>query len=165
MAAKPVSAKAKSAKASAKKTPNRVGSARGARSGKVQAAEKRPEGRPAKFTVPASMAEKIDGYFASLYDDDGTMVRPPTVAGLALALGFLDRSSISDYAAKDEYFPLIKKARLRIEAFHEGRMSGQSPAGSIFWLKNHAGYADKQELTGANGGPLVLKVSPVEAAL
>ena len=164
MATKPVSAKAKAGKAPAKKTPSRASSARGARSGK-KPVEKRPEGRPAKFTAPASMAEKIEAYFASLYDEDGTMVRVPTVAGLTLALGFLDRSSVSDYAAKDEYFPLIKRARLRIEAFHEGRLSGQSPTGSIFWLKNHAGYADKQELTGANGGPLVLKLTSTEAAL
>ena len=164
MATKPVSVKAKSAKAPAKKTPSRASSARGARSGK-KLAEKRPEGRPPKYSEPELMIQRVKAYFAELVGDADKPDRPPTMAGLALALGFVDRQSLLDYEAKPEFSGVIKGARLRIQVYWESRLAGNAPTGSIFWLKNHAGYADKQELTGANGGPLVLKLTSTEAAL
>ena len=115
---------------------------------------KHPGGRPPVFDEPKTMAEKIEAYFADLGPKGTKAGQPPTIAGLALALGFLDRKSITHYSEKEEFFPVVKAARLRIEAFHEGRLSGTAPVGSIFWLKNHSEYSDRQELTGANGGPL-----------
>jgi hypothetical protein len=115
-------------------------------------------GRPRKWDNPDEMQEAIDAYFASL--NDGETAKPPTVAGLAIALGFCDRQSLQDYA-KDERFSFpIKAARHKIEAWHEGRLSGTSPTGSIFWLKNHAGYTDKQEQTiqSPDGGAIVLNI-------
>lgn len=140
------------AKATAKK-PAKGRSAVGARSGK------RSPGQPAKYTEPATMADKIKRYFDDLKG-------PPTMAGLALALGFADRQSLIDYSERSEEFScVIKNARVRIEAFHEARLATQSPTGSIFWLKNHARYSDRTELTGANGGPLeVITLTPAERA-
>jgi hypothetical protein len=120
-------------------------------------------GRPPKFTEPAPMAELIDAYFASLKGRGDKPDRPPTMAGLALALGFLDRRSLTDYSERDEFFPLVKKARLRIEAHHEERLSGPNCTGSICWMNNHAGYVMRQEFSGLNGGPIEYsKLTPAE---
>ena len=38
-------------------------------------------------------------------------------------------------------------------------MNGTTPTGAIFWLKNHAGYTDKQETTIEGGDkPVTIKV-------
>jgi hypothetical protein len=103
-------------------------------------------GRPRKYTNPDELDALVEEYF----DTCDT----PTMAGLALFLGFADRKAITNYAHNDTFAPVIKRARLRLEMFHEKRLSGQYPTGSIFWLKNHAEYADRQEITGANGGPV-----------
>ena len=90
------------------------------------------------------MEAQIDTYFKSLKGKNGD--KPPTLAGLALALGFVSRQSLFDYSENELFACAIKKAKARIEEHHEGRMSGTSPVGSIFWLKNNAGYVDKQEI-------------------
>jgi hypothetical protein len=40
----------------------------------------------------------------------------------------------------------------------ENLVEGKNAAGPIFWLKNHAGYRDKQELehTGKDGEPFTI---------
>ena len=77
-------------------------------------------------------------------------IKCPTITGLALHLGFMDRQSIYDYQEKEEYTCAIKKARLRIESNYETNLSGGAPTGSIFALKNF-GWKDKieQELSGS----------------
>ena len=107
------------------------------------------------------MGAKVDAYFTSLAKGRGKS-EPPTMAGLALALGFLDRQSLRDYSERTEAFScVVKKACLQIQAFHEKRLSGQYPTGSIFWLKNHSGYADRTELSGPGGGPFeVVTLTP-----
>jgi hypothetical protein len=109
--------------------------------------KKRTKGQPAKFTTPKTMADRIDVYFEGLKGEGNIPDRPPTMAGLALALGFLDRQSLRDYSERNEdYSCLIKKARLKIEAHHEERISGTNCTGSICWLNNHAGYTTKSEI-------------------
>lgn len=111
-------------------------------------AEKNRVGRPSKYNSPEEMQAAIDAYFDK--------AEAPTMAGLALELGFQDRRSLSDYAEKDNFLPVIKRARTRLEEFHERNLLGKNPTGSIFWLKNHSGYRDRQELTGASGGPVAI---------
>ena len=96
--------------------------------------------RPRVIETPEEFEAKAEGYFMDCALSD----RPPTVAGLAYALGFASRFSFYDYEKEPGFSHAVKRARLMIEAHHEGRMSGNSPTGSIFWLKNH-GWADKQE--------------------
>jgi hypothetical protein len=112
-------------------------------------------GRPPKYASPELMAKGIDKYFKSLELSDKP--EPPTVSGLVLFLGFTDRQSMYDYKAKEPYTCIIKNAVERIIRYHEARIA-TSPtcAGSIFWLKNHAGYSDKQEhtLSGPDGGSI-----------
>lgn len=107
------------------------------------------------------MQKAIDEYFEEhgdrpLLDDEGMplldkngnvimMTNPPTVSGLALHLGFLDRQSIYDYAKRNDGFSCtIKKAVMKIEAYAEAHLYMGKPTGAIFWLKNHR-WVDKQE--------------------
>lgn len=135
-----------------KKLPGRVGK------------QKHAGGRPPKYTAPATMAEKIAAYFESLRGEGDKPDRPPTMAGLALALGFLDRQSLRDYSARsEEYSCLVKKARLRIEAHHEERLSGANCTGSICWMNNHAGYTTTTELK--HTGSVTILAHPLDEAL
>jgi len=108
--------------------------------------EKKKRGRPPKYSDASIMQAKIEEYFNSLLGDEDKPDEPPTMVGLALALGFNDRQSLFDYIAKPEYTCILKKAKTRVEKFWERKLAGTSPTGAIFWLKNHAGYADKQEI-------------------
>ena len=69
----------------------------------------------------------------------------PTVTGLALALGFCDKSSLYDYAKKDEFSHSIKKALLIVENGYEKALRGEAAAGPIFALKNFD-WKDRQEI-------------------
>ena len=103
-------------------------------------------GRPRKYTDPKVMEQKIEEYFESITDENGDYKRPPTVSGLALFLGFCNKSSMYDY--RDEYPEFsdsIKKAIARLETFHEEKVSaGDKCVGNIFILKNF-GWSDRQQ--------------------
>ena len=71
---------------------------------------------------------------------------PYTVTGLALALD-VDRRTLLNYSEKDEFFPTIKKAKLRVENYLEKRLiNDSSTTGIIFNLKNNYDWRDKQEI-------------------
>lgn len=116
-------------------------------------------GRPLKFKTAIELEKQIDKYFEKcvdeiLRDEEGrplvnksgivaVISHPPTVAGLALWLGFEDRRSMYDYKDRPEFSHTIKKAILRIEENAENALiSGKASTGAIFWLKNH-GWTDK----------------------
>ena len=127
-------------------------------------------GRPPFYKTPKDLQDKIDEYFEEkcktipILDEMGrplvttkgipvVEVNPPTVAGLALYLGFEDRRSIYDYANRnDEFSHTIKKAITRIEEYAEKQLTSGAAVGAMFWLKNH-GWIDKtnQEITGNVG--------------
>ena len=96
--------------------------------------KKHPGGRPPKYSNPEDMQLKIDKYFAQ--DADNI-----TITGLAIALD-MDRASLVNYSERAEYFPIIKRARSRIESMIEKRLvvGKTNVAGLIFWLKNNAGW-------------------------
>ena len=73
---------------------------------------------------------------------------PPTVAGLALYLGFSSRFSLYDYKERPEFSHTIKTAIERIEDYAEQIIltNGASATGAIFWLKTHR-WTDKTEQT------------------
>lgn len=102
------------------------------------------------------MQAAIDKYFKSIEASE----IPPTVAGMSYFLGFPSRQRMHDYGARAAFTDVVKRAMERIEAYHEQRLCGSANAvGSIFWLKNHANYVDRAELTGAGGGPLETTVT------
>ena len=138
-------------------------------------------GRPAKYKTVEELEKKCDEYFRVCDEHTITIVmkgkkgkpdtiitkpdpQPYTSPGLALALGFCDRSSLDDYKNKKKFFPTIKKARSRIEEQRVTKaLRGQhNPVFSIFDLKNNFGYKDKTEteISGPGGGPIALTAIP-----
>lgn len=99
--------------------------------------------RPLKYKTVEELEAAIKEYFNSRQ----LQVVPPTVAGLALWLGFEDRQSIYDYKDRPAFSCTIKKAIMRIEEFAETQLllGEGSSTGAIFWLKNH-GWKDKTEV-------------------
>lgn len=119
--------------------------------------DKHPGGRPRIFDNPEDLAAKIQDYF--FYDEVeerqtgiGTVSIPtgkklpnrrPTLAGLAYALG-IDRQTLYNYAERDEFFDIIKKARCYVEMIYEERLVWDGQISVIFPLKN-MGWKDKTE--------------------
>lgn len=115
-------------------------------------------GRPAHYSTPEELQERVNAYFVYIQGerqqqvgDGGVMTEvwvrypePATVTGLALFLGFESRQSIYDYAEKGQFSYIIKNAKMRVECEYEKKLHGTSPTGSIFALKN-MGWKDKTE--------------------
>lgn len=116
-----------------------------------------------KFNSPEDMQEKIKAYFEDckgeqLTDDDGKPVldkygepirfgvKPLTVTGLALALGFTTRQSLLNYQGRGAYKAIIEAAKLQIENYAEMRLYDRDGwNGARFNLQNNfrAWDADK----------------------
>jgi hypothetical protein len=105
-----------------------------------------------KYPSPELFAKKCDEYFESLtrtkFDKElgeeiTYYIKPLTINGLSNYLDFYDATSLIDYAQKDEYLPIIKKARGKIYAYVESLLlSGKNVTGAIFWLKCNASWKD-----------------------
>lgn len=123
-------------------------------------------GRPPMYNTAEEMQGIIDAYFEEckgkiLTDDDGNVVRdkyympviinakPPTITGLALALGFTSRQALLNYQAKDEFVDTITRAKSRVECYAEERLYDKEGAnGAKFNLANNfVGWKDKQDVT------------------
>lgn len=98
-------------------------------------------GRPPIFGTAEEMQTAIDLYLNECKEEK----RPLTIMGLALSIGMC-RDTLCEYAKKGEFSDVVKTAKALVELSVEERLFGSNPAGSIFWLKNHAGYKDRQEL-------------------
>lgn len=133
-----------------------------------------PIGRPPMYSDVKELQNKIDMYFEhhiapkeeQIEDKDGnvkTLLRPgkpPTVAGLALYLGFADYRVIyrGPYKERPEFNHAIKSAIARIAEYAQEQLFIGQSTGAIFWLKNH-GWADKveSEVYGKDGGAIETK--------
>ena len=120
-------------------------------------------GRPPKFRTKEEIQEKIDAYFKEcdgelLMDDNGNPVctpktglvyikppKPPTVTGLALALGFASRQSLMEYQGKKEFNDTITRAKTRVEQYAEERLFDRDGSnGAKFSLSNNfSGWGEK----------------------
>lgn len=98
-------------------------------------------GRPKKYTETNVMQQRIDEYFKNCDKNN----KPYTLSGLALSLD-MDRRTLLNYSNDDEFFPTIKKARGKVEAYAEERLFYSNATGVIFNLKNNFNWEDKQEL-------------------
>lgn len=126
-------------------------------------------GRPPRYRSRAELEKRIEDYFESikgepLRDDDGKYVldkrgqvvmigeRPPTVTGLALALGFATRRSLMDYEAKPQFAEAITRAKSRIEMYAEERLYDRDGCmGARFNLRNNfRGWNDESRTDGAD---------------
>lgn len=122
-------------------------------------------GRPPFYNTAEEMQEKIDEYFEAckgrvLMDDNGEPyvdkhghpivvdVRPLTITGLALALGFNSRQALLNYQAKDEFHDTIMRAKAKVECYAEERLFDKDGAnGAKFSLANNFdGWKEKQQI-------------------
>lgn len=125
-------------------------------------------GRPPRYSTRAELEEKIEAYFDEikgepLRDDDGKYVldkrgqvvmigqRPPTVTGLALALGFATRKSLLEYQAKPQFARVIEEAKSRIAMYAEERLYDRDGCmGARFSLRYNFKWDDGSMGTGAD---------------
>ena len=109
--------------------------------------------RPLKYKTVDELQAAIDQYFEDckgkpLLDDDGNAVtdkhgnpiivgmKPPTVTGLALALGFASRQALLNYQGKKQFNDTITRAKARCEEYAEGRLFDRDGSnGAQFSLK------------------------------
>ena len=101
-------------------------------------------GQPPKFKNKEELQACIDRYKEYL-ESNG---KPPTIAGLAYYTG-IDRQTIYNYKAKDEFFDTIKGFVDYILFRWEELGLTDSSAGLIFIMKNY-GYTDKMETINTN---------------
>ena len=103
------------------------------------------------FETVEELELRIDEYFEDCITEKNT----PTVSGLSLYVGFLDRQSLFDYVNKDytdskgiKFSSCIKKAKSAIERNVEDQLlKGEgNQAGRIFVLKNGFNWRDKTEI-------------------
>lgn len=112
-------------------------------------------GRPPRYKTAEEMQLKIDEYFKKcggevlmndenkpVLDKNGQPVitgqKPPTVTGLALALGFTSRQALLNYEAKPRFIDTITRAKSRCEEYAETRLYDRDGArGAIFSLTNN----------------------------
>lgn len=126
-------------------------------------------GKPPKYKNKEEIQEKIDKYFEDckgepLTDADGNPMldkwqnpimigqKPPTVTGLALALGFTSRQALLNYQAKKEFVDTITRAKSRVEEYAESRLFDRDGSnGAQFSLRNNfKGWNETEEKRLAN---------------
>jgi len=132
-------------------------------------------GRPRIYENVDELAEMCESYFwVPVMIDAGNKVNPnekipsgkvesiakPSVTGLALYLGFADKTTLYEYRDRPEFSYPIKRALTMIERYHEEGLDGNSVAGRIFALKN-MGWKDKTE-TELSGGLEVKQITGME---
>lgn len=122
-------------------------------------------GRPPMYKTAEEMQEKIDAYFEEckgkiltnndgdiIYDKNGQPirydVRPLTVTGLALALGFNTRQALINYQGKKEFVDTVLRAKAKVEQYAEERLFDKDGAnGAKFSLANNFdGWREKQTI-------------------
>ena len=103
-------------------------------------------GRPRIYNDPEVLQTACDEFFIKCTQE----AKRPTVTGLALWLGFADKTTLYEYRDRDEFSYPIKRALTMIENELEAKLDGNNVAGVIFALKN-MGWKDKteQEIIGA----------------
>ena len=79
-------------------------------------------------------------------------VHPPTVTGLALALGFTSRQALLNYQAKPDFVDTITRAKARVEQYAEERLFDRDGSnGAQFSLRNNFKGWDADKKNGDSG--------------
>lgn len=119
-------------------------------------------GRKPRYKSKEEIEGIIEKYFEEckgtpLFGEDGKVMldkqghpiicgkKPPTITGLALALGFTSRQALLNYQAKAEFIDTITRAKSRVEAYTEERLFDKDGVqGAKFSLTNNfKGWAEK----------------------
>lgn len=98
-------------------------------------------GRPRKYKSPEEFDAAVDKHRAECVANE----EPLTWTGLALALGFSGRKEMDNYLGYEGFSHSVKRAKAFVEHSYERRLSGNSPAGAIFALKNMQ-WSDRLEV-------------------
>lgn len=119
--------------------------------------------RPPKYKTVDALQAAIDAYFEDcqgkpLVDDKGNAVtdkygepvivgaHPPTVTGLALALGFTNRQSLLNYQGKKQFLDTITRAKSRCEEYAESRLFDRDGArGAQFSLEHNFRWLEQDK--------------------
>ena len=128
----------------------------------AMAYKRNPVGRPPKYKSVEEIQGKIDAYFTAckghplmnpdtgepFQDKYGLPIivdaKPPTVSGLALALGFSCRRDLNAYQGKKEFCTTITRAKAQCEAYAEERLFDRDGTnGAQFSLRCNFGWNDK----------------------
>jgi hypothetical protein len=99
---------------------------------------------------------KVDQYF----DQQQATGRPPTIAGLALFLGFSDRQTFTEYGKREAFSLTVSRAKTMIEVDRSERLvlkDEYTPGLPMDLANNHGWVTGKNELTGKDGGPIQQK--------
>lgn len=124
-----------------------------------------PGGAPRKWRSVSAMQKAIDAYFEQCEGEpliiDGEQQRdkygvpivinakPPTVTGLALALGFTGRQALLDYQARPEFADTVTRAKARCEEYAERHLYDKDGAnGAKFSLGCNFGWNSGSEKSG-----------------
>lgn len=100
-----------------------------------------------KYKTEKDLQEGIDKYFQECNERE----LPYTMSGLAESLD-IDRRTLTNYSNNDLFFPLIKKAKQKVERqLEENALMGKSNSTfTIFNLKNNYGWRDQVEVKNDN---------------
>lgn len=117
------------------------------------------------YKTKEEIQEKIDAYFDAcegrpLIDGEGNPmldkwgnpimvgVKPLTITGLALALGFNSRQALLNYQGREEFNDTITRAKAKVEQYAEERLFDKDGAnGAKFSLANNfEGWKEKQSI-------------------
>ena len=130
--------------------------------------------RPRKYKSAKAMQDAIDAYFKScegepFRDDEGFAVRdkngmpiiinakPPTITGLALALGFASRQALINYQGTPEFNDTVTRAKSRCEEYAESRLYDKDGAnGAKFSLGCNFGWREVTETKLSTDGVKVI---------
>lgn len=130
-------------------------------------------GAPRKWKSVKAMQEAIDAYFKKCEGEplivDGAVavdkygspiiinVRPPTITGLALSLGFTGRQALIDYQGRPEFADTVTRAKSRCEEYAESRLYDKDGAnGAKFSLGCNFGWRATEEKAETAAGGIVL---------
>lgn len=126
-------------------------------------------GAKPKYKTPEAMQEVIDRYFKAcegelLRDGEGELIfdkwghpitineKPPTVTGLALALGFNTRQTLLNYQSKPAFIDTVTRAKARCEEYAEQRLYDRDgQRGAEFSLRCNFRWRDGADQGTAGG--------------
>lgn len=108
------------------------------------------KGNPRRWRSAKELQAAVDQYFEDCQQNH----RVPSVAGLALALGFMSRQALYRYTdrenenSSDDYVTIITRAKLMIEEenIQLAYIRDASP-GARFILQNGFNYAEKRDIS------------------
>lgn len=95
-----------------------------------------------KFNLPADIDSKADEYFISCAS--GSV--PPTLSGLALALGFSSRTALLGFNASPEIMFALERAKSRVENYTEALLySRDGVRGAELSLRTNFGWGKDEK--------------------